>query len=262
MSSSSLYTSNPSILQQLNEWCDQRIASSFPITEADIDDYEPKHKAALKARKKLRAKEEKMEARLASSRKQRQLAWKDAVQRAKRYFASKNFRQDDQRKWTSSARKIQTLLHYPRFRFNSNEWAEFYKIYELGKLVPIYSKQLFQRRKLLQNGLRLLLNEKMPVQQRINMLLDSRHPVALRGLGINLLTKILAAHRSTKWPVFNEPVRKALQRFGYEEPRGSETGEKYAAFAQRMKEFMVQTGAPNMIALDCFFYKQSEAQEK
>jgi hypothetical protein len=257
----SLYTSNPSIIQQLNEWFEQQITSSFPITQADIDEYEPKHKAALNASKKVRAKQEETEARLASSRKKRQLTWKDAVQRGKKYFASKRFCQDDRRKWASSAKKIQRLLHYPRFRFNSNEWAEFFKVYELGNLVPIYSKKLFQRRKLLQNGLRLLLNETVPIHQRINTLLDSRQPVALRGLGINLLTKILAAHRPNKWPVFNGPVRKALQSFGYEEPRGSETGEKYAAFAHRMKEFMEQTGAPDMIALDCFFYKQVESKK-
>ncbi len=256
----SLYTSNRFILQQLNEWCEQQIASSFPITDADIDDYEPKHKAALKASKKARAKQEETEARLASSRKKRQMTWKDAVRHAKQYFASDLFRQDDWRIWTSSAKNIRRLLHYPRFRFNSTEWAEFFKVYELGNLVPIYSKQLFQRRRLLQKGLRLLLNETVPIHQRINTLLDSRQPVALRGLGINLLTKILAAHRPNKWPVFNGPVREFLQSFGYEEPKGVDTGEKYAAFAGLMKRFLEQTGAPSMIALDCFFYKQSKSQ--
>ena len=152
----SLYISNPIIIQQLNDWFEQQISSSFPITQADIDEYEPKYKAALKASKKVRAKQEETEARLASSRKKRQMTWKDAVRHAKQYFASESFRQNDRRKWTSSAKKIRRLLHYPRCRFNSNEWAEFFKVYELGNLVPIYSKQLFQRRRLLQNGLHLL----------------------------------------------------------------------------------------------------------
>ena len=255
----SLYTSNPLIIQQLNEWFEQQITRSFPITQADIDEYEPKYKAALKASKKVRAKQEETEAKLASSRMKRQLTWKDAVRHAKQYFASESFRQNDRRKWTSSAKKIRTLLHYPRFKFDSNEWAEFYKIYELGKLVPILSKQLFKRRRLLQNELRLLLNETKPIHERINRLLDPHQQVALRGLGINLLTKILASHRPNKWPVLNGPVREVLQSFGYEEPKGADTGEKYAAFARLMKKFMEQTGAPSMIALDCFFYKQSES---
>lgn len=257
----SLYTNNPLIIQQLNEWFEQQITNSFPLTQADIDEYEPKHKAALKASKKVRAKQEETEAKLASSRKKRELTWEDAVRHAKQYFASESFRQNDRRKWTSSAKKIRTLLHYPRLKFDSNEWAEFYKVYELGNLVPIYSKQLFKRRRLLQNGLRLLLNDTKPIHERINTLLNSRQQVALRGLGINLLTKILAAHRPNKWPVFNGPVREVLQSFGYEEPKGADTGEKYAAFARLMKKFMEQTGAPSMIAVDCFFYKQSESQK-
>lgn len=257
----SLYSDSPSVTQQLNNWLDVHIQYSEEITPSVIEEYEPKYTAALKARKTVRAKQEEAEARIASSTENRRLNWTDAVKRAKRYFASKKFKQNDRRQWTSSAKKIRRLLHYPSFNFNSNEWAEFFKVYELGNLVPIYSKQLFRRRMVLQKGLRLLVNEVVPIHERINTLLDSRQPVALRGLGINLLTKILVAHRPNKWPVFNGPVGDVLKNFGYEQPRGSERGEKYAAFAHRMKKFMLETGAPDMIALDCFFYGQSEAQK-
>jgi hypothetical protein len=74
------------------------------------------------------------------------------------------------------------------------------------------------------------------------------------GMGINVASKILAASNPNRYAVWNNPVRAALLSFGYVVPRGGTIGSKYAAYAEAMKDFQHRTGAPDMLALDCYFF--------
>lgn len=76
----------------------------------------------------------------------------------------------------------------------------------------------------------------------------------MRGFGLNAASKILASHDAKKWPVYNSPVETVLEYFEYRAPVGVSVGEKYRAFAELMSQFRKESDAPDMIALDCFFY--------
>lgn len=257
----SVYTNHLPTLTKLGEWFDREMYQSNEINQEDIDEYEPKHKAAQKAKRVVQAQQREAEEKIASKHRSRSQTWQDAVRRGKRYFSSKQFRNNDRRQWAHAARSIRKLLHLPTFNFNRTDWRKFFEVEELGNVVPIHSNKLFRRKKLLQKALRHLIDESVPIQERITTVLDSAQPFALKGLGINIVTKILAAHRPNKWPVFNGPVKEVIGGFGYEEPHGADIGGKYAAFSHLMGKFKQQTSAPDILSLDCFFYRQSQVDE-
>jgi len=58
-----------------------------------------------------------------------------------------------------------------------------------------------------------------------------------------------------KWPVFNFPVEATLRHFGYEAPKGAGIVARYLKFAELMQEFRVDCAAPDMLALDAFFWR-------
>jgi hypothetical protein len=46
-----------------------------------------------------------------------------------------------------------------------------------------------------------------------------------------------------------------LRYFGYEAPKGAGIVARYLKFAELMQEFRVDCGAPDMLALDAFFWR-------
>lgn len=108
-------------------------------------------------------------------------------------------------------------------------------------------KGLWRYRQTLQEGLRQLVDESLPVERRVSMMLNPAGKYHLEAL-----------HQPTQWPVYNNPVRKTLRIFKYSTARGLSDSSKYLAFAEEARKFMRETGARDMLALDCFFYWYSE----
>jgi len=52
----------------------------------------------------------------------------------------------------------------------------------------------------------------------------------------------------------NRPIREALGYFDFLTPSGIIEGPEYEAFAHFMGRFRKESGAPDMLALDAFFY--------
>lgn len=100
-----------------------------------------------------------------------------------------------------------------------------------------------------------LVDEDIDIVERVDSLLDSTRRSHVSYLGMNMVSKVLAAHDPHRWPVLNAPVRKALKNFGYTVPRGLTEGQKYKLFADLMTTFVDRSGAPNMYAIDRFFYE-------
>jgi hypothetical protein len=176
--------------------------------------------------------------------------WDAAVRQAKSFMKGKQFAS-----WYSShrsaARRILKLLHYPRFDFSRDEWVRFYDIENMGALVHIYKYRVFAREQRLKRALRQLTNHSAPIVKRIESAL-------VWGFGINGISKIIASAEPAKWPVWNRAVQNAVGSFGYTSPRGATPGQKYAAFARLMTDFMRETKAPDMLALDCFLYMKAK----
>jgi len=85
-------------------------------------------------------------------------------------------------------------------------------------------------------------------------MLTSGGKFRIKGLGLNVISKILAVHSPTKWAVYNDVVDSTLRSFGYVPPRGASRAAKFIAFTRMMEEFKLASGLKDAYALDAFFY--------
>jgi len=125
----------------------------------------------------------------------------------------------------------------------------------MGHLIPVHRERAYRKRNRLQTGLRYLVNERILIESRVAALLELGGQYRVEGLGLNGVSKILAVHARCKWPVYNDPVIKALKHFGYDSGGGGSIGLRYRAFADLLQEFGRKCDAPDMVALDTFFYR-------
>lgn len=248
----SLYTEDFLTVASLIDWFDDEWRRANALNDRDIEDYERKYKELRKARERMRKEQaqvqETMQKRAEAIFRER----KKALAEAAKYFKSSAYSKayEDRKE---GAGRIRDVLGVLPFGFNKDEWSEFFSITALGKLLPIYRDRMFRNEKRLKEGLNYLLDEGVDIQRRLAAVLDKSGKFHIQGLGINLLSKILAVHGSRKWPVFNEPVEKTLRHFGYEPPRSAGAVGRYLKFAEAMEGFRRDSGAPDVFALDAFF---------
>jgi hypothetical protein len=157
-------------------------------------------------------------------------------------------------RWSKGARRVRSSLGYPRFAFDRRGWERFYKVWEMGHLIEVYKNSVYANRRL-RPSLRRLVNERLPINQRVTSMVSPTGRHHIGGFGLNAISKILAVHRPNKWPVHNNPVAESLRHFGYRPARGASAGQRYEAFARFMSRFLRESAAPDMIALDAFFYR-------
>jgi HKD family nuclease len=257
-----LYTSNPSRLRKLTSWFDDMFSDdgrATPLSREVIAEYRNLYRPAQQARQRLRRLEERTRRRIRRYQAGHLAARSDALAEARRYFHSSGYAQD-RKEWIAGAGKIRRALRYPKFDFDRDGWHEFYSVWEMGHLIPVHRERAYRNRLRLQEGLRRLVDERLPIEERIGSLLEPGGRYRTTGLGLNGVSKILAVHARKKWPVYNAPVVKALRHFGYESGHGGSGGLRYRAFADRMGKFARQSNAPDMIALDAFFYRVWDRQ--
>jgi HKD family nuclease len=248
----SLYTADEETLKNLIEWFDQQWQAALTLSEADIKEYESKYKrvraVADRVRKVQRAVQEAIESRADAIFRERERA----IQAAKKYFSTAQYeREYESRK--SAVDRIRQLLDLPRFHFDEAQWNEFYRIGQLGRLRSTYRASLFKSHKRLKRALTFLLDDSVVVEQRLASILEPNGKYRMRGLGLNLASKLLAVHNPKKWPVLNGPVVTTLRDFGYEPPRGAGKTERYLSFVKEMDSFRADCQAPDVLALDAFF---------
>ncbi len=248
-----LYTDESTEVSALTKWFDEVFRNAKNFGEHEIGLYEPKYKNAHRAVAKIRREQRKVEDELTKRQKAFLSKWNQAVNAAKHEFVREEFKEGwDAR--TQSIQKIKTALHYPQFDFSRDEWIEFYKIQELGHLIPIYRDRVFRQEKRLKDGLRLLVDDSIPIQKRLTALLERTGKHHISGLSVNTVSKILAVHDPDRWPVYNSPVYFTLRSFDYQPPRRVGMSGRYLAFANLMQDFMKVCGAKDVCALDWFFY--------
>ena len=257
------YISKSKAISEIVSWLETIVADRercVPLNSEDISTYEKKWKAAAKSRKHIQKQSRDAASKIVTVHQARLEHWKRAVSEAKAYFRSSDFNwHDDQKK---AARRILKVLHHPHYDFDRDEWSKFYDIWNMGHLIPVYKYRVYKQRPKLIKGLRLLADKTKPVAQRVDTILDPSKPTHVTYLGINAVSKLLASMEPKRWPVWNNPVKRALRDFGYKSPRGASPGQKYAAFAEIMSDFKSDTKAPDMLALDCFFFwKDSTGNE-
>jgi HKD family nuclease len=260
----SVFTADRDMVAHLSKWFDELVANACThrVRTSDIKSYELLYDKAKRARAGIHALQRRAELEINAAHQASMHRWEEAVAYARSFLDTDRFHEIWTNNWRPAVGAIKDALGYPDFNFDANGWRKFYSILPFGHLIAIRRDLAFSQSSRLKSGLRNLLDETRPVDHRLNAMLLKRGRFHVDGVGLNLLSKVLAVHNPRRWPVFNEPVRQTLKHFDYEAPRGGSKGGKYSAFAELMQRFKREAGARNMLMLDPVFYNFYEQKLK
>jgi hypothetical protein len=252
----SIFTADRDMLAHLSKWFDELVANPYthPVRTSDIKRYEILYNKAKQARAGIHDLQRRAERQISDAHEASMHRWDEAVAYAGGFLATDRFHEIWTNNWRPAVAAIKNSLRYPDFNFDANGWRKFYSILPFGHLIAIRRDLAFRQRGRLKSGLRNLLDETQPVDHRLDAILSKQGRFHVEGVGLNLLSKVLAVHNPRLWPVFNDPVRQTLKHFDYEAPRGASKGGKYRAFAELMQKFKREARARNMLMLDPVFY--------
>ncbi len=252
----SIYTENPNTLAELQEWFDHQFAVAVTLTDAIIDEYEKDYKKNRSRRAKLDQEQRRVGKKLVAIGQASMLYWKRGVREAEKYFQSDIFGHDYQVR-SDGANQIRIVLNTPDFNFEKKGWAQFYSIKALGRLDPRHRDRVFAKAGRLRKGLRSMLKNG---RSALPSVLNHGGRLAVPGLGLNTISKILVAHDPNAWAVYNARVARVLREFGYGAPRGAGAAERYLAYTDAMAQFRKGFGGRQIdsLALDAFFYHWSK----
>jgi HKD family nuclease len=253
----SLFTDNPRLISGLVKWFDH-VYENFAerLDEQIIRKYTPLYAKFRPRAKKLGREQSKglanLDQQIELQKEARLKHWQQAVADAKRFFTEPAFKQEWQ-ELDEASKKIRQCLNYPRFHFGYRQWQEFLRIRRFGNLAALnlYKKKLIKKMDRVQRAFLILTDESKDIRFRLQAVLSGDAKVD--GIGINVITKILTIHDRTRWPVYNSRVQGVLTAYGYELPRGLSKADKYLAYATLMGQFVRDTNAKDVYALDGFF---------
>ncbi len=246
----SVFVSDSRHLRELVAWFDTILDEATPLRKKDIEKYIPKYKKAAKARNSIRGLHKQAAQEIRATHTATMRSWASAVTKAKGFFAKAH--SSWYRSYEDAAKEIRRIINSPVLDFTRADWDDFYAIPELGKLDPRHKAKAISSKKRLTRGLACILDDGIGVADRIDAVVARGGRLYVPHLGMNAATKTLASYYPDKWPVWNTPVAVALDDFGYDPPRGASKGQKYEVYAELMQAFVRETGARNMIELDCF----------
>lgn len=257
----SLYTDDPKLISDLVLWFDHVYENlADPLDDAIIRWYKrlyDKFQTRARDMRREQSKEiTKFGQQVGLQQDARLKYWKKAVTDAKSYFAKPEFAQ----KWQElddAAKKIRECLDYPQFNFGYGRWQEFLRIKQFGNLAALNlsKKKLSKNMDRMQKAFRIITDDSKDIRYRLDRVLEG--DARVDGIAANVITKVLTIHDRTQWPVYNSKVKGVLEGYGYELPRGLSKTEKYLAFARLMQQFVHDTKAKDVYALDPFIVKCS-----
>jgi HKD family nuclease len=252
-----LFTHDRELVSTLSEWFDDVSKSlAVKLEEPIIKQYEPLYKKYQQRLGKL-TQEETVDLQKINKEVEASLRhWDKAVADAKAFFASSQFGEEWE-KCQDAARRIRASLNDPEFEFTYEGWQEFLNIREFGNLaaIQLHRKKLFGKLGKIGNAFRILIDDRRNELPRLEEVFSGASKVEF--IGTNVLTKVLAAHDGTRWPVYNSKVEGVLRGYGYWIPRGLTEAEKYSAYVILMRKFAAASGARDVYALDRFFLHAS-----
>jgi HKD family nuclease len=263
----SVYVQDSGLVKQLTSWFDAEFSrdEAVRLTSRAIEAYEPSYKRNRGRQKKLQEEQRLVQEKVLSV--VPAWNWEKALKAAKQYFSSSKFRNKDYPSRKRGAGDILKALKYPNFTFDKQGFEEFFSIGALGWLNPINRDKIFRSAARIRNGLKALVSGS---EASLPSVLNKGGKFYVSGFSLNAVTKFLAAYDPKTWPLFNNRVRRVLDDFGYEKPRGFKKAEEYIAYKQAMQKFMDACKEQveeelDALALDCFFLHRSaqvEAKQK
>ena len=252
-----LFTEDHSTVVSLEGWFDDLYANeglAKPLDEAIIRGYWPLYKKYRVRNEVLRHGQSKGLKQLDHAVKSKGEAtlknWRRAVEDGRKLFADPMFNARWQ-KCNEAVQRIRDCLHYPKFDFGYKEWKEFLKITAFGNLgaLNLYRGTIKKRMPRVRSVFRLLTDESKDIRTRLQSVLSGNAKV--RGIDMNVITKVLTIHDAGHWPVYNSRAHDVLVReYGYGMPRGLTKTDKYLDYAKMMRELAGATQAKDMWALD------------
>ncbi|MEO7030299.1 MAG: phospholipase D-like domain-containing protein [Acidobacteriaceae bacterium] len=145
------------------------------------------------------------------------------------------------------AKAIRKALRMPRFNFDKSDWQEFYAIREFGAIRLTYQDIPNEMTKL-RGMFRALIVKPLELEtlESAFAIDGKRH---IRGVGTNLISKVLTVHDRHWWPLFNRRVIATFGHYGYKAHWGAES---YLRFAQDIRNCLASTDEVDFWALDVF----------
>jgi HKD family nuclease len=254
-----VFIDNAAVVKKVRDWFDAEFRLGLPLTPQLIAAYEQDYEKNKKKNADLKF------AHAATTKKLQRVAeatmdeWNEAVKAAKTYFLTKSFEKSYALN-QAGAQQIVKALHAPTFDFDRSGWIEFYSIKYLGHLDERQRDKVWKQQKRLKAALRAVVTGD---ENALTEVVDREGKLHVGGVGLNTVSKILAAISPDEWPVYNSRVAKALMRFGYQSPRGAGAAGKYLAYRNAMRKFVDACQSKDYakidaLALDAFFYEQSK----
>ena len=122
--------------------------------------------------------------------------------------------------------------------------------------IPIHREKIIKDMNKLRETIRFLLNESIPVRERINKSLLSGENFYIAGLGQQTVTSILMDLDPQKYATWNTTTNKALKFLGRfpKIPWGSDKGAKYEKIIESIKQIGNLKPELNNVEIDHFFY--------
>jgi hypothetical protein len=249
----SIYTEEVGYVDALLKWFHE--IESAPLSKAAILSYQPHYNQSLAPQKVLERAQRDAEQGINQAEINQAIIFRrraKAIQAAKAYFESETYG-SRKAKLNTIIPSIRKWLDYDAFNFDVDGWTQFYKTKYLGKIRETSLSSTVGRIATIRKALHFLFAKGQPIEERLSQLLDRNGNYHVHGIGINLVSKLLAAHDPKMWFVWNKRVKTTLyDYFGYESSGKGETG-RYLAFVKAMRSFNDHCGAENCVALDAFF---------
>ena len=244
----SIYTDDQEQVSALLAWFQE--IECVSLSKKAILKYELQYKLSAAAQKAIRAAQKTAEEAINLEITFRKRS--EALEAAKAYFSSSSFL-ERKAKRSAVIPTIRTLLDFETFNFDAAAWTTFYKKAALGKIREAYLPSTVQNIALIREGMRFLFDGGQDIEHRLPQLLEKTGKYHVKGVGLNLISKFLAAHDPKAWFVFNKQVATSLDSFGYRySGKGGRIG-AYIAFVKAMRGFRDDSGAEDCVALDSFF---------
>lgn len=156
-----------------------------------------------------------------------------------------------------AVKEIRRYLDYNR-KFENIDLDNFFKVHSLGHLIPIFKPNIQKQIRKFKTLLRYLCVESIPIEVRFENAINGKHKIV--GVGANLVSKVLSAHRPKDYFVQNKESIKAIQEYNLNAPRGLSSGEKYKYYCDKLRIVLKESGVANFPTLDHYFFHLDQLQ--
>lgn len=239
--------------KQLIKWFDDLFLESTQISIDWLEGY----KEAFEKRKK----NEKEESKLAKKQKQKAAQaeliileeQKELIATLKKHKKSKEYNKIVEQR-ADAVENLRSSLDYPNFV--KIDIDAFFGIWDLGHIIPLPKPTIKKEINKFKQMLRILSDENIDVAERIDNCLDGE--IAINGVNIGLISKLLTIHNPDKYFVRNGQINKVIKKFNIKTPRGLTEGQKYKIINKVLWDINSEVKMENFAVLDNFLYWEGE----